>query len=38
MLLMNAGDCVRTSAGTWQLEISDALPNGVGLRLVANEL
>jgi hypothetical protein len=38
MLLMHAADWVRTSAGTWQLEISDALPNGVGLRLVRNEL
>lgn len=38
MLLMHAGDSVHTSAGTWQLEISNALPNGVGLRLVRNEL
>jgi hypothetical protein len=30
MLLMHAGDWVRTSAGTWQLEISDAFPMAPG--------
>jgi hypothetical protein len=38
MLLMKAGDWVRTSIGMWQLQVSTNLPDGGTLQLVSDEL
>jgi len=34
LLLMRAGDCVRSALGVWQLKVGDSLPHGAAIELL----